>query len=171
MEEVMYQLTKLIPYFLLFPFVALIVFGILIFLTKKKVNQKNMVLYGLFMNLSGKGEFLISLLITHFIIEMESLFVMEFSLYSLFFLISPILIFDIMTKRFIKIPFDIIEIIFLVLLIFFKNLFYSYMIDVAVLWYVLLLFVVLCVFIVIFSTYTFAGNINYLVKEKEKEIL
>ena len=168
MEEAIYQLTKLIPYFILFPIAAIVVSIVLKIISKKKINNSNVTIYGLLMNLNNKENFLISLLLIGYIMEIESIFVMEFSIFSVVFIYLPILLFDILCMSFIRIPVDLLESTFVIALLFFKNIFFSYMMEVGIIWYVLVLFVILCAFIVVFSTYTLTGNFNRILKSKTK---
>lgn len=167
MEEVMYQLTKLIPYFIMFPFFSLLTYITLYCISRRKIDKESISIYGIFINLNNKDLLLLSLALMQFILQIESLFVMDFSYYIIIFIYLPIILFDIVSKSFFRFPIDLFNSTLITVLLFFKDAFYSYIMNVSMLWYIFMLFLVLCIFITVISTYSFVNNFNYILDNKK----
>ena len=175
MEALIYELSRLLPFMILFPVVVLIFYIIMLILSKKKINTKNAGIYGVLMNFDNKDVLKFSLIVVAYLFIIESIIVVDNSYYSINFVLIPIILFEIMNSSFLKIPIDLIELAFIYFILTFKNIFYSYVFNVNMLWYVVVLYVVLCIFIFLFATYFLFENINILMnkkidKEKKKEL-
>ena len=167
MEQVIYQLSSLLPYFIIFPVLALILALIFNFLSKREITNKNATFYGLFMNLRTIDIISISLLIMHYFLIIESFFITENSIYTFLLLMIPIVIFNILNFNLIKVVPSIMNSLLVYVLLFFKTIFYSYMIEIQPTWYVILLFAVVIVFILIYSTFVFLNDLLSVLKHDE----
>lgn len=167
MEQVVYQLSSLLPYFIIFPVLALILALVFNFLSKRKITNKNATFYGLFMNLRTIDIISISLLIMHYFLIIESFFITENSIYTFLLLMIPIIIFNIINFNLIKVVPSIMNSLLIYVLLFFKTIFYSYMIEIQPTWYVILLFVVVIIFILFYSTFVFLNDLLSVLKHDE----
>ena len=61
---------------------------------------------------------------------------------------------------------NIFATIFMVVLCFFEQVFLSYLVNINYVWYVVVLFVALCMFIVAFDIFVLAKNINNVTKKR-----
>ncbi len=165
MDEVIYNLSKLLPYIIVFPFMALLLLFLhLIF--RKGVNNNNISLYGLFLSLNNKDIVSFSLIFIQFIVILETMFLNGFTSYSLLFIFTPILIYGIINLDIVNMILNFLATAFLVVLCFLEQVFLSYLIDVNYVWYVLILFVSTCLFIVAFDVFILGKNINVLTKKR-----
>lgn len=167
MDEIIYYLSKLIPYIFIFLIILAIIAIIFSIISYKKINSKNIAIFGLFMDLKTKDIISISLLILYYINVVASLFINEITIITLIILITPIIIFNIINKTVFKLIKSIISTLFIYLLLIFKSIFFNYLIDVSVLWYVVLIFAILCIFIFLYSSYSFVKNIDIIVKDNQ----
>lgn len=167
MDEIIYYLSKLIPYIFIFLIILAIIAIIFSIISYKKINSKNIAIFGLFMDLKTKDIISISLLILYYINVVASLFINEITIITLIILITPIIIFNIINKTVFKLIKSIISTQFIYLLLIFKSIFFNYLIDVSVLWYVVLIFAILCIFIFLYSSYSFVKNIDIIVKDNQ----
>ena len=167
MEQLLYYLSKLLPYLVLFPILTLLLWLVLYLLCKKGIKNNNVVLYGLFCDIQKKEVLLISLLLVEYIIIIESIFFSDFWILSLLFIFTPIVLYAIISLDFINMIMNIIATVFLLVLCFFGRVFISYFIRVDALWYVLLIFISLIVLILLMNTYILVKNINNLIIKRK----
>ena len=167
MDEFIYVFNKLLPYFLIFPAFAIVIYIILSLIYRTKINNKNISLFGLFINLNSMDVLLMALLLIQLYFIICSLFVTSLSLYSFIFILIPIILFGILSKDYLRILINLGYSLFVCTLLIFKDVFYSYVIEVDVLWYVVLIFVVLCLSIVVIALYIFLSNFYRIFKRKK----
>ena len=165
MEEVFYNLSKLLPYIIVFPFTAILLFALHLAF-RRGVNNNNISLYGLFLSLSNKDVVSFSLIYIQFIIIIETMFLDGFSYYSLLLIFTPILFYGIINLDIISMFLNIFATVFMVVLCFFEQVFLSYLVNINYVWYVVVLFVALCMFIVAFDIFVLAKNINNVTKKR-----
>ena len=167
MDEFIYVFNKLLPYFLIFPVFAVLVYIILTLIYKTKIGKDNISLFGLFINLNSMDVLLMALLLMQLYFIICSLFVTSLSLYSFIFILIPIILFGILSRDYLRILINLGYSLFICTLLIFKDVFYSYVVEVDVLWYVLLIFVVLCISIVVLSIFVFLSNFYRIFKRKK----
>ena len=167
MEQVIYQLSGLLPYFVIFPVLALILALVFNFLSKRQLTNENATFYGLFMNLRTIDIISISLLIMHYFLIIESFFVVENSIYQFLLLMIPIVIFNILNFNLLKVFPSLVNSLLVYVLLFFKTIFYSYMVEIQPAWYVILMFGVLIIFILFYSSYVFLNDLLSVLKKDE----
>lgn len=167
MEQMIYQLSSLLPYFIIFPVLVAILALVFHFLSKRAITNENATFYGLFMNLRTIDIISISLLIMHYFLILETFFITENTIYSFLLLMIPIIIFNIINFNLLKVLPSIINSLLIYVLLFFKTIFYSYMMEIQVTWYVILLFAAVIIFIFFYSTYVFLNDLLSVLKHDE----
>ncbi len=170
MAETMYYLSKLLPYIVLFPILAVVLLGVLYALFKKGMNNNNVSLYGLFLGFTKKDIFSLALIFIQFIVIIETMFMKNLSFYCILFIFTPILAYGIINLEFSNMIVNMIGSLFLLALCFFERTFLSYFLNINRVWYVFFLFLAVCIFIVVLDTYFLIRNIdNLAVKRINKE--
>lgn len=167
MEQMIYQLSSLLPYFIIFPVLVIILALVFHFLSKRPITNENATFYGLFMNLRTIDIISISLLIMHYFLIIESFFVVENSIYQFMLLMIPIVIFNILNFNLLKVFPSLVNSLLVYVLLFFKTIFYSYMVEIQPAWYVILMFGVLIIFILFYSSYVFLNDLLSVLKKDE----
>lgn len=76
----------------------------------------------------------------------------------------PIIIFDLLNGHFIKIFIDVINYALIFLILYSKNIFFSYLIDVGNYWYVNIIIFLLSMFITLYMSFIFLRNFNSIIK-------
>ena len=167
MDRFIYNFNKLLPYFFIFPIFIILVILILNIISKKKVTENNIYIFGIFINLNNKDILLICLLLIQFYFIVSSLFVNNSSYYVILFLLLPTIAFTLLVKKYYRLIANIILTIFIYTLIIFKDVFYSYINEVTPIWYVNLIYIVLCLSILAFSIFNFVFNFSVIIKNKK----
>jgi hypothetical protein len=167
MGQIMYELTKLLPYFIIFPVLAFILYIGAFILSRKKLTNENASFYGLFMNLRTVDMVSLSLLFIHYFLIIESIFVTENSIYMFILLFLPMITFNILNFNLIRVIPSLLNSLLIYVLLFFKTIFYSYIIEIQPAWYVIILFIVLCAFVVLYSTYVSLTDLLTVLKHDE----
>ena len=167
MEQLIYQLSGCLPYFIIFPVLAAVLALVFQILSKRAITNENATFYGLFMNLKTIDIVSISLLIMHYFLIIETFFIVENSIYQFLLLMIPIVIFNMLNFNLFKLLPSLIKSLLVYVLLFFKTIFYSYMIEIQPSWYVILLFCVLIIFIFLYSTYVFLNDLLSVLKQDE----
>lgn len=157
LEAIIYQITNLLPYIALFPIITIFLVIIFSIVHKRKIDQ-HFSFYGLFLDLNNKDIFSLSLLFIYYIFIVESLFVNNFSLIHFLFLLLPITIFNIINKYIVNLLVNIINSCFIYALLICKSIFFNYLIDVTVVWYVVVILLLLSLFIFFYASYFFIRN-------------
>ena len=119
------------------------------------------------MNLRTIDIISISLLIMHYFLIIESFFVVENSIYQFLLLMIPIVIFNILNFNLLKVFPSLVNSLLVYVLLFFKTIFYSYMVEIQPAWYVILMFGVLIIFILFYSSYVFLNDLLSVLKKDE----
>ena len=167
MGQIMYELTKLLPYFIIFPVLAFILYIGAHFMSKRQLTNENASFYGLFMNLRTIDMVSLSLLFIHYFLIIESIFVTENSIYTFLLLFIPMITFNILNFNLIRVIPSLLNSLLIYVLLFFKTIFYSYIIEIQPAWYVIILFIVLCAFVVLYSTYVTLNDLLTVLKHDE----
>jgi len=166
MTEIVYYLSKSYLYLVLFPIFAIILAGILYIKFKKSVKNNNISLYGMFLSLNRKDILSLTLVLLEYIIVLESMFITKFSYFSILYIFTPILIYAIINMDIISMIVNIIGASFLLVMNFFERVFLSYILYVDKVWYVIVLFIAVCVLMFVINTYILMRNINEIVKKR-----
>ena len=82
MNEVIYQLSYLLPYLIIFPFLSILLMVVLWLLSKRTITNSNISFYGLFMNLKFLDILALSFLFIYYFLIIESFFITTYTLYS-----------------------------------------------------------------------------------------
>lgn len=167
MGQIMYELTKLLPYFIIFPVLAFILYIGSFIMSKKTLTNENASFYGLFMNLRTVDMVSLSLLVIHYFLIIESIFVTDNSIYIFILLFIPMITFNLLNFNLIRVIPSLVNSLLIYVLLFFKTIFYSYIVEIQPAWYVILLFIVLCAFVVLYSTYVFLTDLLTVLKHDE----
>lgn len=164
------ELNVIMHYMILFFVLTILFILCMYFASHRKISNKNIGIYGIFMSLDNIDALKISLLIVCYLFILELTILTEINYYLINFILIPIISFEIINKTYYKILVDIFEIAFIYFIFIFKNIYFAYLNDVNMLWYVLVLYVIICVFIILFGTYFLFENINMLMNKKRKMI-
>ena len=79
----------------------------------------------------------------------------------------PIVIFNILNFNLLKVFPSLVNSLLVYVLLFFKTIFYSYMVEIQPAWYVILMFGVLIIFILFYSSYVFLNDLLSVLKKDE----
>ena len=157
-DEFIYEMIRLVPFVIIFPIFIIGIFLMFKKNLKKEINKNNIKFYGLFIELTNKDIVSISLLLLEYFIVVSSLFINEFTF------INVIIIFDLLNGHFIKIFIDVINYALIFLILYSKNIFFSYLIDVGNYWYVNIIIFLLSMFITLYMSFIFLRNFNSIIK-------
>ena len=166
MTEAIYYLSKLLPYLVIFPILSILLLLALYLIFKKGVSNNNVSLYGLFLEFNKKDIFSMSLIFLEFIVIIETMFISEFSLFSILFIFTPIVIYGTINLDLINMIINLFASAFLVVMCFLERVFLSYFQNVDNMWYALVLFMAVCIFIIVIDGYLLIRNINNLTKKR-----
>ena len=169
MQEIVYYLSKSYLYLALFPVFAILLLAILYFIFRRSINNNNISLYGIFLSYTKKDILSLSLILLEFIIILETMFITKFSYFSILYIFTPILIYAIINMDLINMIINILGVLFISVLCFFERTFLSYILYIDNMWYVIILFVGVCILIVLLNTYMMIRNINILSKKRIKK--
>ena len=177
MSEVIYQLSYLLPYLIIFPLLSILLMVILWVLSKRAITNKNVSFYGLFMNLRFIDIAALSFLIIYYFVILASFFVTTYTSYSVLLFAIPVIAFNIASfdGNIFRTLFSLGNAILIFVMLFFKNIFYSYIVEISGSWYIVALFIMLCIFIFLYATYVFLNSLlnvlkrNKYIKKKEKK--
>lgn len=163
-DEFIYEMIRLVPFVIIFPIFIIGIFLMFKKNLKKEINKNNIKFYGLFIELTNKDIVSISLLLLEYFIVVSSLFINEFTFINVIILFMPIIIFDLLNGHFIKIFIDVINYALIFLILYSKNIFFSYLIDVGNYWYVNIIIFLLSMFITLYMSFIFLRNFNSIIK-------
>lgn len=166
MAEAIYYLSKLLPYLTLFPVLAILLLLTLYLLFRKGVNNNNVSLYGLFLSFSKKDILTLALIFVQFVMIIETMFINNFSILCFLFIFTPILLYGTINLDLINMIINILGSSFLLIMCFFERTFLSYIRNVDNMWYVIILLVAVCLFILVLDIYMLMRNINVLTKKR-----
>lgn len=166
MTEIIYYLSKSYLYLVLFPIFAILLAGILYIKFKNNIKKNNISLYGMFLSLNRKDILSLALVLLEYIIILETMFITKFSYFSILYIFTPILIYAIINMDIINMIINIIGASFLLVMNFFERVFLSYILYVDKVWYVVVLFITVCILMFVINTYILMRNINEIVKKR-----
>lgn len=164
------ELNIVLHYMVLF-FILVIIFEIIFYLvSSRKINNKNIGIYGILMSFDNVDLLKVSLLVVCYLVIIELIILTEMNYYVINFILIPIISFEILNKSYAKIIIDILEIVFIYFILIFKNIFFAYLSSINMIWYIVLLYIIICGFILLFNTYFLFENINILMNKKVKTL-
>ena len=166
MVDYFFDFKSLLPYLYFFPIYILLII-IFFLIGKRSINNKRASFYGFFMGLSNKEVLSLSFLFLYYYLIIVSIFINEFSIFNIILFILPILLFNVINFYIIKFFVDIFNTAVLFLLLYSKSIFYSYIIDVGNYWYVIVLYVLLCLFIFLYATFVFFRRFFSIISSNE----
>ena len=175
MNEVIYQLSYLLPYLIIFPFLSILLMVVLWLLSKRTITNSNISFYGLFMNLKFLDILALSFLFIYYFLIIESFFITTYTLYSVVLFLIPLIMFNLcsFSGNIFRVLFSMSNAVLIFIMLYFKNIFYSYIVEISSSWYVVVLFIMLCIFIFLYATYIFLNSLlnvlkrNKFIKKKE----
>ncbi len=168
MDSVSYITNILFNFILSFLLAILILFlTSKIFLKRFDINKGKLSIYGIFLGLNEKEIFSISILTVRYIFMYWCLITTNVEIIHLTLLILAGLIYSIINKRFFHIVFDILSSFLLYLALLSKNIFFKYLTTILFDWKVLAIFVLLVIFIILYSSYFFLKDIEYIIKKNK----
>ena len=152
----------------LFLFVPYLLLLVLFFHFGKIGFKKNKLsFYGMFMELSIQQIISISFLLLFFYFVIASIFVNSFSVFSFIVLLIPILLCNIFQVSFFHILFDIVNVFIIYFILISKSIFFHYIQDVANYWYVISLYILLCVFIFLYVSYISLRRLKFIISKNK----
>ena len=152
----------------LFLFIPYLLLLVLFFHFGKIGFKKNKLsFYGMFMELSIQQIISISFLFLFFYIVIASIFVNSFSVFSFIVLLIPILLCNIFQVSFFHILFDIVNVFIIYFILISKSIFFHYIQDVANYWYVISLYIILCVFIFLYVSYISLRRLKFIISKNK----
>ena len=162
MIDYFFDLRDVFPYLYCFPIGLLIVF-LIFFFGKSKIQKHGIAFYGVFMGLTNRNILSLSLLFIYYYFIIVSIFINRFSFLTLILLVVPISLFHFINFYFIRFFIDAINTVLIYTMLYSKSIFYHYMIEVGRFWYVALLYVLLCFFIILYATYIFIRRFKVII--------
>ena len=154
MIDYFFDFQNYLLYLVLFPVYLLAIF-LFFFFGKRKIKDNKVDFHGMFLELSTIKTLALSFLLFYYYIAIVSIFLNHYSYINVLLLAVPILLFHILNLSFIQLIADIVQTAILSVLLYSKSIFFDYIVNVASYWYVIVLFVALCIFIFLFATYIF----------------
>ena len=152
----------------LFLFVPYLLLLVLFFHFGKIGFKKNKLsFYGMFMELSIQQIISISFLLLFFYFVIASIFVKSFSVFSFIVLLIPILLCNIFQVSFFHILFDIVNVFIIYFILISKSIFFHYIQDVSSYWYVISLYILLCVFIFLYVSYISLRRLKFIISKNK----
>lgn len=168
MDKVIFSINNLI-YFIIAFFIIIILLSCFfaIFLKKNQLKKGNLGLYGLFFGLSNKDIWSISILTVKYIFIIWCLTSNNINYVFLICLLIPGIIYNIMNKRLFNLFFDIISSFIMYFALISKMILMNYISEVAIEWYVVVILGFLYIFILLYNTYYFLKDMNFVLKKNE----
>ena len=151
MTDYFFELKDIYPYIYGFP-ILILVLVVLFLLLKRNIDNKSISFYGMFMSMSKKDVFSLSLILLFAYIMVVSVFVNKFSIMDLSIFV-PIILFNTINLFLGKLILDTIHASVLSVLLYLKVIFYNYIIDVGNYWYVVCIYIILCLFILLYTVF------------------
>lgn len=151
MIDYFFELKDIYPYIYVFPILILILVVIFLLL-ERNIDNKSISFYGMFMSMSKKNVFSLSLILLFAYIMIISIFVNKFTIMDLSIFV-PIILFDTLNLFLGKLVLDVIHASVLSVLLYLKVIFYNYIIDVGNYWYVVCIYIMLCLFILLYTIF------------------
>lgn len=171
MDAFIYQLSLFLNFivaFFLIIIVILLVTEIWFRPRKNPGNQEDRLkFYRLFMGFRNYDVLLFAIKTISYVFLVWALFFNQLEVvHFLFFLLLQIG-FDILAKRPIGAIFNFLNSLFLCFLLFSKQIFYQYLIEVAVVWYIVVLLLLVGAFILFYSSYFYLKDVEFLIRQNK----
>lgn len=172
MDLFLYDLGSFFWFILTFLiFIILFIFGPELFIkkneTSKELTESKLKIFGIFMGLKNWEIVLFSIRTVSYIFIIYSLFTNDLSEIHFLFLFISLIIFDIFTGRFLKIPIYIFNDAFICLMIFSKQVFWNYLSEINFTIYVLIMAILLTIFIFLYTTYFYLTDIEFIINKNK----
>ena len=174
MIDYFFEINDFLIYFYLFP-VFILILIIYFYLNKKRINNKTISFFGMFMGLSKANIISLALLLLYYYLILVSIIVNDFSYLNFLILLVPAICFNIINFNILRFLLDLLNTSVIFILLRSKSIFYYYMIDVGNYWYITLLYGLVCIFIFSYATVIFYRrfkiilNTNKYVKKSQKK--
>ena len=166
MIDYFFNIESCLLYLILFPVYLLVLF--IVFKIGKRTIEKNKIaFYGMFMGLTNRYILALAFLAFYHYIVIVSVFINSFSYIHLILLFVPIIMFHIISLSFLGLIIDLIQTALIFLLLYSKTILYNYIVNVGSFWYVLVLYVCLCLFIVFYVTFIVIKRMGYVVSRSK----
>lgn len=168
MNNLSYYINKLIPFIIIYIVVMIIMFLALeIKLKKFKLTSSNIKIYGLLLGVSKRELMLYSLLIFKYIYVIYMIFINDFDNIYLYILLLASIFYDIVNKKYFHIVFSALNDLIIYLSLYAKMVFWFYSKEVGIVWYVVLLVIVLCIFVFMYNTYFIYRRLDFLLRNNK----
>lgn len=180
MEIINYIMSNLTMFMITFVIISFIFFFLLSYMVNKnKIEDNKIKLLGMFMGLSDKDIFSLSLLTLRYVFIIYLLISVNIDQIHLIFLLTISVLYCFINKRFIYIFADCMNSLLYYYGVVVFSLLVSYLNDIVFIWYIFVITIVLFIFIFLYSSYFFVLNSskifekvdikNNIVKKKRKK--
>ena len=166
MIDYFFNIESCLLYLILFPAYLLLLF-IIFKIGKRKIEKNKIAFYGMFMGLSNRYILALAFLLFYYYIIVVSIFINSLSYINLILLFVPIICFHIISLSFGRLLIDIIQTGLIFLLLYSKTILYEYIINVGNFWYVMVLFVSLCMYLFLYATFILIKRLGFIVSHSK----
>ena len=168
MDNVIYITNVLFDFILSFLLAMLVLFLISkLFLKRFDMSKGKLSIYGIFLGLTEKDVFSISILTVRYIFMYWCLISTNVEIIHLVLLILAGFIYSLINKRFFHAFFDALSSFLIYLALLSKNIFFQYLISILFDWRVLIIYILLVIFIILYSSYFFLKDVEYISKRNK----
>lgn len=159
MEIINYIMSNLTMFMITFVIISFIFFFLLSYMVNKnKIEDNKIKLLGMFMGLSDKDVFSLSLLTLRYVFIIYLLISINIDKIHLLFMLTISVLYCFLNKRFIYLIVDSMNSLLYYYGVFVFSLLVSYLNDIVFVWYVFIIAIVLFLFIFLYSSYFFVLN-------------
>lgn len=159
MEIINYIMSNLTMFMITFVIISFIIFFLLSYMVNKnKIEDNKIKLLGMFMGLSDKDIFSLSLLTLRYVFIIYLLISVNIDKIHLIFMLTISVLYCFINKRFIYFIVDSMNSLLYYYGIVVFSLLVSYLNDIVFVWYVFIIVIVLFLFIFLYSSYFFVLN-------------
>lgn len=158
----------------LFLFLVLVTIFIIVLISKTNVsakkqdiNTKNVKFYGLFLDLTNKQLISISLSLLKLIFLIYLSLMFNVNVIGLLFIMSIVILYNIINVRFINFFVDLILHTLLYFILLSKDIFFTYLRDISIEWYVIIFLIISIIFALLLSFILFFNEIQYVIKKND----
>lgn len=172
MNLILYNLGNFFWFILtFFVFIIGFIFGPEIFARKKEsskdITENKLKIFGIFMGLKNYEIILFSIRTVSYIFIIYSLFTNDLSEIHFLFLFISLTIFDILSANIIALPLNILNNIFVCIMIFSKQVFWNYLEEISFVNYIFAASILLSVFIFLYTTYIYFKNVEFIINKNK----
>ena len=172
MNLILYNLGSFFWFALTFlVFIVSFIFGPELFARKADTNteitKNKLKLFGIFMGLNNYEIILFSIRTVSYIFIIYSLFTNDLIEIHFIFLFLSMLTFYILSAKFKSLPLNILNSIFICIIIFSKQVFWNYLEEINLTYYVFIMAVLLSIFIFLYTSYIYLKDIEYIINKNK----